>query len=136
MTIARYDHIAIPISNVDAMLPFYRRLGFTIERFELDSFVFWAAQAGDVKINFHAPDTWKPGAFELRAPEALPGCGDICMVWNGTLATLTSFLLGLNFEIDTGPVQRTGGHKGGTAVGQSIYIRDPDRNLLEFIVYD
>ena len=136
MTITRYDHVAVPIGNVDAMLSFYRRLGFAIERLELDGFVFWAAQAGDVKINFHAPDTWKPGAFELRAPEALPGCADICVVWDDTLATLTSFLLGLNFEIDTGPVQRTGGYKGGTAVGQSIYIRDPDRNLLEFIVYD
>lgn len=136
MTIARYDHVAVPINDIESMLPFYRRLGFSLEQFEFDGFIFWAAQAGDVKINFHAPETWRRGGFELRAPEAVPGCADICMVWGGTLATLTSFLLGLKFEIDTGPVQRVGGHMGGTAVGQSIYIRDPEQNLLEFIVYD
>lgn len=136
MTISCYDHTAVPIRDVDAMLAFYRSLGFRLERLELEGYVFWSAQAGDVKINFHAPETWQPGAFQLRAPEAVPGCADICLVWSGTLATLTSFLLGLSIEIDTGPVQRTGSYKGGTAVGQSIYIRDPDRNLLEFIVYD
>lgn len=136
MTITSYDHTAVPIRDVNNMLSFYRRLGFTVEPFSVDEYEFWAVQAGDVKINFHAPATWAPGAFDLRAPKALPGSADFCFVWDGTLATLTSFLLGLGIEILLGPVERLGGRNGGRVKGQSIYIRDPDKNLLEFIVYE
>ncbi len=135
MTISRYDHTAIPLGKTDAMLAFYRKLGFSVEPFSFDGFDFWAAQAGGVKINFHAPKTWEGNAFALRAPEALPGSADFCFVWEGTLATLNAFLSELEIEILTGPVVRKGGHLGGTATGQSIYIRDPDQNLLEFIIY-
>jgi catechol 2,3-dioxygenase-like lactoylglutathione lyase family enzyme len=38
-------------------------------------------------------------------------------------------------EIIEGPVQREGGRDRGTAIGTSVYVRDPDRNLLEFIIY-
>ncbi len=38
-------------------------------------------------------------------------------------------------EVEEGPVDRTGGRNGGTATGTSFYIRDPDENLLEFIIY-
>ena len=135
MTIAKYDHTAVPMGQPDLMIPFYRGLGFDVKAFEFEGYAFWAAQAGDVKINFHAPETWAPGAFDLRAPEALPGSADFCFEWNGTLETLTSFLIGLNIPILTGPVSRIGGRDQGRANGQSIYIRDPDQNLLEFIVY-
>lgn len=136
MTIASYDHTAVPIRDVNHMLVFYERLGFSIEPFNVDAYEFWAVQSGDVKINFHAPATWAAGGFDLRAPKALPGSADFCFVWDGTLATLTSFLLGLGIDILTGPVERIGGRSNGKASGQSIYIRDPDQNLLEFIVYD
>ena len=135
MTIASYDHTAVPLGDVDAMLAFYRKLGFTVEPFSFDGFDFWAAQTADVKINFHAPKTWEGNAFDLRAPTAVPGSADFCFVWEGTLGTLTSYLLGLGIEIITGPVERIGGRDGGTAKGTSLYIRDPDLNLLEFIVY-
>jgi hypothetical protein len=39
-------------------------------------------------------------------------------------------------ELITGPVERVGGRAGGTAVGTSVYTRDPDGNLIELIVYD
>ena len=38
-------------------------------------------------------------------------------------------------EVIEGPAERTGGRDGGTATGTSLYVRDPDGNLLEFIVY-
>ena len=135
MSIARYDHSAIPVGDADAMLAFYEKLGFTIESFSLDGFDFWAVQAGAVKINFHAPKTWEGNAFSLRAPKAVPGSADFCFVWDGTLQTLTAFLEHAGIPVLTGPVERKGGHQGGTAIGTSIYIRDPDQNLLEFIIY-
>lgn len=136
MTIARYDHTAVPIRDVDDMLLFYQRLGFAIKPFSRDELEFWAVQAGDVKINFHAPATWAPGAFDLRAPKAVPGSADFCFVWDGPLSTLMSFLMGLSIAILTGPVERMGARNDGRAKGQSVYIRDPDQNLLEFIVYE
>lgn len=55
------------------------------------------------------------------------------MVWDGTEAELESLLS--DVETIEGPVSRTGGKDAGSAVGTSRYIRDPENNLLEFIIY-
>ena len=69
------------------------------------------------------------------ASAAEPPCGDFCFVWDGTVDALKVMLDGAGAEVIIGPVERTGGRDGGTASGISHYIRDPDDNLLEFIVY-
>ena len=92
MTISGFDHIALPIENVEAMLSFYRRLGFVVERFEEDGLIFYAAHFGEHRFNFHDPRTWQSETFSLRAPKALPGCGDFCFVWDGTLESLLDFV--------------------------------------------
>ena len=74
-------------------------------------------------------------AFTLRGPTAQPGCGDFCFVWSGALPALLDALANAGAEIEEGPVERVGGRAGGRAKGTSVYTRDPDRNLLEFIVY-
>ena len=133
MTIKSIDHIALPIENVDEMLPFYQKLGFEVShRFAPD---FYSASFGNNKINFHAPHIWKQEKV-LRGPAALPGCGDICFVWDGTEQELLSLLEGIGIEIVDGPVKRLGGANAGQALGVSRYIRDPDLNLLEFIIYE
>jgi hypothetical protein len=87
MAITAIDHIALPIKNVDEMLSFYQNLGFEISRqFAPD---FYSANIGNNKINFHAPHIWKQEKV-LRGATALPGCGDVCFVWEGTEEALIS----------------------------------------------
>ena len=135
MTIQGFDHVAIPIDNVDAMFDFYRKLGFTIEEGDHDGLPFYSVHFGSHRFNFHHPQMWQSDRFDLRAPKSLPGCGDFCFVWSDTLDKLHQFLSDREIPVELGPVSRTGGRAGGTVVGQSVYIRDPDTNLLEFIVY-
>lgn len=136
MTIERYDHMAIPMGDVASMMAFYTRLGFDLQPYEQCGLPYCAAIAGSVRINLQLPETHASEEFVIHASTAAPGCASFCLVWNGTLETLTSFLLGLQIDILTGPVERIGAHRNGTATGHSVYIRDPDGNALEFIVYD
>jgi catechol 2,3-dioxygenase-like lactoylglutathione lyase family enzyme len=138
MSISSFDHVAIPTSDPEAMMRFYRSLGF-----EVPDFAAWRSEGtpyfsmvfGENKINVHAPELWQGGKFDLRGPTAVPGCGDFCFVWSGTIGELRGRLREVGAEIVKGPVERVGGRAGGTAKGTSIYTRDPDQNLLEFIVY-
>lgn len=129
--ISGFDHVAVPMRNVEAMLQFYRDLGFRVQEGERICSVHF----GDHKINFHRPDLWQSDQFTLRASAAEPPCGDFCFVWDGTESALADILARASAEIVTGPVARIGGRNGGTAEGMSRYTRDPDGNLLEFIVY-
>lgn len=119
-------------------MAFYRSLGFDIlheAEWRAGDFPAFAISCGDQKINVHDPKLWQNSKFTLRGPTAEPGCGDFCFVWDGTEAALEELLDGAGAEVITGPAPRTGGRDGGTAEGTSRYIRDPDDNLLEFIVY-
>jgi catechol 2,3-dioxygenase-like lactoylglutathione lyase family enzyme len=138
MTIAGFDHVAIPAERVEEMIVFYKRLGFTIldeERWRAGSTPVFAIQFGQHKINVHPPALRARPEFTLRGRSATPGCGDFCFVWEGSLDDLTARLRDAGAAIEAGPVPRQGGRGGGTATGASVYTRDPDGNLLEFIVY-
>ena len=138
MSIAGFDHAVIPTNRPDEMIDFYRRLGFAVvgeEEWRAKKSPMFAFAFGDSKINVHPPEVWTNPAVTLRGPGALPGCGDFCFVWDGDLEALTSMLAGAGAEIIEGPVSRAGGRGLGQQRGTSHYIRDPDGNLLEFIVY-
>lgn len=135
MSIKGFDHIAIPIENVDAMLSFYRQLGFTVKRSGDSDLPYYSLHFGEHRFNFHDPKMWQSESFNLRGPNAVPGCGDFCFVWDGTLEALMAFVHDTGIEVELGPVERTGGREHGNVKGQSVYIRDPDSNLLEIIVY-
>ena len=124
------DHVAIPIQNVEEMVSFYRALGFFVR----DSGQVVSVHFGDQKINFHLPSLWQSGTFTLRARAAQPPCGDFCWVWEGTGESLAETLRRADAEI-VAQGERLGGRDGGNAIGQSVYARDPDGNLLEFIRY-
>lgn len=134
MTIAGLDHAAIPIENVTPMLSFYSSLGFVIRSFGGDDLPVHAVMRGGVRLNFHEPKTWKSSGFP-RGSNALPGCGDFCFVWDGVIEDAIRFLTEKGIRIELGPVERTGARGQGECPGDSIYFRDPDRNLLEFIAY-
>jgi len=128
--VAALDHVAIPIRNVEAMVSFYRDLGFIVR----ESPQVVSIHFGDQKINFHTPARWQNPAFTLRAPAAEPPCGDFCWVWVGSRGELLEALERAGAEI-VAEGERNGGRDGGAAVGQSVYVRDPDGNLLEFMRY-
>ena len=126
---------AVPLRHVAEMLSFYRRMGFTIQSFQRDGMDFHSAVFGDNRINFHEPNAWETGGFDLRGPAAVPGCGDFCFVWDGSIEDAIAFIDGLGTEMILGPVEMRGGRAAGSVRGQSVYFRDPDQNLLELIVY-
>jgi catechol 2,3-dioxygenase-like lactoylglutathione lyase family enzyme len=123
-----FDHVALPMENTDAMLAFYRGLGFDVVEGKLACSVY----IGENMINFHRPSTWQNASFTLRAPAAKPPCGDLCFVWDGTAAELTAMLDRGNAKVIEGPVPRQGGRRKAAS---SVYVRDPDGNLLEFMIY-
>jgi catechol 2,3-dioxygenase-like lactoylglutathione lyase family enzyme len=122
------DHVAVPMRNTEAMVAFYKGLGLeTTENANAVSVHF-----GEQMINFHRPARWQDKSFTLRAPAATPPCGDICVVWEGTPAALTALLARVGVKVEEGPVERQGGRR---RAGSSTYVRDPDGNLVEFIIY-
>ncbi len=134
MTIAGIDHAAVPIGNVEEMLSFYASLGFSVRSFGDDDLPIHAVMLDNVRLNFHEPKTWKAADFP-RGPNALPGCGDFCFVWDGTVEEAVEFVCEKGVQIEFGPVERTGARAQSREIGDSIYFRDPDQNLLEFIIY-
>ena len=122
------DHVAVPMQNTAAMLAFYRGLGLEISETPRACSVHIGAQM----INFHRPETWQYPANTLRAPGTKPPSGDFCVVWEGTEAELRELLARVGASIEEGPVERRGARK---VVASSIYTRDPDGNLLEFMRY-
>jgi catechol 2,3-dioxygenase-like lactoylglutathione lyase family enzyme len=138
MTVTAFDHVAVPTDQPERMLRFYRALGFAVptpEEWQASGLPYFSIQFGENKINVHAPALWRNPAFTLRGHPAVPGCGDFCFVWSGTQAALSDALEAAGATIEEGPVERVGGRHRGTAKGSSLYTRDPDGNLLEFIVY-
>jgi len=126
--IRSFDHVALPMRNVDAMVSFYRALGCLVN----EGAQICSVHFGTQMINLHRPVLWQSAAFTLRAPAANPPCGDLCFVWDGTPDSLKATLDKAGAKVVTGPVNRQGGRR---TTGSSVYVRDPDENLLEFIIY-
>jgi catechol 2,3-dioxygenase-like lactoylglutathione lyase family enzyme len=116
------------MQNTAAMLAFYRGLGFDVVEGQAACSVY----IGDNMINFHRPATWQRESFTLRAPAAKPPCGDLCFVWDGAAVALKAMLDRAGAKLVEGPVARQGGRRNAAS---SVYVRDPDGNLLEFMIY-
>jgi catechol 2,3-dioxygenase-like lactoylglutathione lyase family enzyme len=123
-----FDHVSLPMRDTDAMVAFYRSLGLKVAEHPHVVSVY----AGDQMINLHRPETWQREDFTLRAPAAKPPCGDLCFVWDGSTESLHALLDEADATIIEGPVAREGGRRRAAS---SVYVRDPDGNLLEFMIY-
>jgi catechol 2,3-dioxygenase-like lactoylglutathione lyase family enzyme len=133
--VASFDHVALPTAKPEEMIAFYGALGFAVpdlEQWRAAGIPFFSIHFGNQKINVHAPDLVRRADFTLRGPTAKPGCGDLCFVWQGGADALRETLAAARAEIIAGPVELPGARGKGT----SVYVRDPDENLLEFIIYD
>ena len=125
--IVGFDHVALPMQDPQATITFYRALGLEVKENEYLVQVY----IGNQMINFHRPEVLQR-EFALRAPAARPPCGDLCFVWAGPAEGLTQLLDRAGAQVEEGPVEREGGRQ---SVGSSVYVRDPDGNLLEFLSY-
>jgi catechol 2,3-dioxygenase-like lactoylglutathione lyase family enzyme len=135
MPTAGIDHIAMPTANAERLIAFYKRLGFPINNeaeWRAGTVPSFSIQVGEFsKINVH-PEGY---TASLRGPTAVPGCADICFVWEGSVAECQKMLEEAGVTIIRGPVARPGGRGRGKAPSLSLYARDPDDNLLEWMTY-
>ena len=134
MPVAGIDHIAMPTANAERLIAFYKKLGFLInneDKWRSGEVPTFSIQGGDSKLNIHP----EGHTASLRGPTATPGCTDICFVWDGSVAECQQMLKDAGVEVIQGPVQRAGGRGRGTTPSLSLYFRDPDENLLEFMTY-
>lgn len=134
MPTAGIDHIAMPTANAERLIAFYKKLGFPINHeaeWRSGTARTFSIQVGDSKINVHP----EGHTASLRGPTATPGCTDICFVWDGTVEECQQMLKDAGVEVIQGPVPRAGGRGRGATPSLSLYLRDPDQNLLEFMTY-
>ena len=119
------DHLVLTVADVGVSCAFYQRvLGMTAEAFTpADGSQRWALKFGAQKINLHPADA----PFMPHAKAPLPGAADLCFLSDTALATWQDHFDTQNVPVESGPIART----GATGPIMSLYIRDPDGNLIE-----
>ena len=125
MNIDHLDHLVLTVADIACTCEFYTRvLGMEVVRFGEGR---TALRFGLQKINLHPADNI-PG---LVADKPTPGSGDLCFVTKVPLAEVIAHLEQCGVPLVAGPGPRAG------AIGtiQSVYIRDPDQNLVEISNY-
>ncbi|TWI53360.1 catechol 2,3-dioxygenase-like lactoylglutathione lyase family enzyme [Pseudomonas duriflava] len=121
MNIERLDHLVLTVRHIDATVAFYTQV------LGMQKIIFGAGRIalkfGQQKINLHQAGN----EFEPKAESPTPGSADLCFLSSASLERVIQQLEKLNVPIVEGPVGRTG------ALGpiRSVYIRDPDQNLIE-----
>ncbi|MFP3968298.1 VOC family protein [Actinomadura fulvescens] len=121
MRIDRIDHLVLTVADLDAAIDFYTRvLGMEAVSFGDGR---QALAFGHSKINLHRAGH----EFEPKAEHALPGTADLCLIAATPIEQVVEELTEHGVPIEEGPVERT----GATGPLLSVYLRDPDRNLIE-----
>ena len=127
--IERIDHIVLTTHDKDACIRFYTEvLGMKLVRFRTPTEERLALTFGGQKINLHE---WGK-EFTPRAHVAVPGSLDLCFIADRPLEEVVERLRAAQIEIIQGPVNKT----GARGVIRSVYVRDPDLNLVEISVYN
>lgn len=125
MQIASLDHLVLTVADVAATCAFYERvLGMQVVTFGDQR---KALQFGQQKINLHQHGK----EFEPKAAHPEPGSADLCFITSTPLAQVITHLEACQIPIIEGPVKRTGAR--GPIL--SVYLRDPDQNLIEISNY-
>jgi catechol 2,3-dioxygenase-like lactoylglutathione lyase family enzyme len=114
------DHFVLLVRDLDRATRWYREvLGVEAENFKQDR---WSLQFGAQKINLQVVGRGDPFALH-----ATPGSGDFCLLTRTPMAQVQAHLAASNVAVVLGPVERTGAN--GPLL--SVYVRDPDENLVE-----
>jgi catechol 2,3-dioxygenase-like lactoylglutathione lyase family enzyme len=123
--IASLDHLVLTVRDIEATCRFYETvLGMRRERFGDGR---TALHFGPHKINLHQQGK----EFEPKAERPTPGSGDLCLIAPGPIDAIVAHVESCGVAIEEGPVPRS----GAQGPISSIYIRDPDANLIEIACY-
>ena len=118
------DHLVLTTIDEAACVDFYTRvLGMRLETFGAPPVVRKAFRFGNQKINLHV----RGAEFEPKAHLPVPGALDLCFLLSVPLQQMIDHLAAVNWSVQQGPMLRT----GATGPIRSIYLRDPDLNLIE-----
>ena len=120
-----FDHCVIHVGDWDRSTTFYRDV---LQAEIVPNGKGAIFRFGPVQLNTHGPK--QIGTPRARIP-VMPGGSDLCFEWHGTITDAQKHLEACGVEVELGPVERVGAKGSGT----SLYFRDPDGSLLEFIVY-
>ncbi|HZP74696.1 MAG TPA: VOC family protein [Pseudolabrys sp.] len=121
----RLDHCVIHVSDWERSNAFYRDvLGATLVPRQAG----FAYRFGDKQLNVHGPGV-KPA--EVARLPVQPGNSDLCFEWQGPIEDAIKHLGAHDVAVERGPMQRFGAKGAGT----SVYFRDPDGSLMEFMSY-
>lgn len=119
--VASLDHLVLTVADIARTCEFYARaLGMRVVRFGEGRV---ALHFGQQKINLHQTDR----TFDPKAAAPTPGSADLCFLLGGSLEEAMQQLAALAIRIEEGPIERT----GATGRIRSVYLRDPDGNLIE-----
>lgn len=120
------DHLVLTVADIDQTCAFYQTvLGFRIVTFGQGR---RAMEFGSHKINLHQAGR----EYDPKARHPTPGSADLCLITTLDLDSVIAHLTRAAVPIEEGPVART----GARGPIQSVYIRDPDHNLIEIARYD
>jgi catechol 2,3-dioxygenase-like lactoylglutathione lyase family enzyme len=121
----KLDHCVIHVSDWEISNAFYRDvLGAELVPREAG----WSYRFGDEQLNLHGPGVSPNPVAKLPVQ---PGNSDLCFEWPGPIDEAREHLERNGVEVEMGPVERS----GARGIGTSVYFRDPDGSLLEFISY-
>lgn len=125
MEINRIDHFVLTVKSIEKTCDFYGRiLGMEVVSFGSGR---KALKFGNQKFNLH-----QAGAeFLPKAEKPTPGSADFCLISDTPIEAVIEQLSSFSVEIEEGPVSRT----GATGPILSVYLRDPDGNLVEISQY-
>ena len=125
MKIDHLDHLVLTVENIEKTCDFYGRiLGFEVVTFLGDR---RALKFGQQKINLHQVGL----EFEPKALRPTAGSGDLCFIADTPIDQVIEELKAAHVSIELGPVERT----GANGKIRSVYLRDPDQNLIEISNY-
>ncbi|MDC3311862.1 VOC family protein [Alphaproteobacteria bacterium] len=120
------DHFVLTVTNIEKTADFYTEiLGMTLQEFLPPGSTQprFSLRFGTQKINLHSASN----PFKPHAKSPFSGSADICFISDMSIETWIEDLSQKNILIEEGPVHRTGAN--GPII--SIYVRDPDGNLIE-----
>lgn len=133
MAVRGFDHLAITVSDVTATVAFYRDLldaeVLYLDRFADGSFPIVTLVIGSNRINVHP----SPPRTALVAHHPTPGSVDLCFRWDGPIEDAEAALRARGLPVVEGPAFRLA---ADGSKGVSVYTRDPDGNLIEFLTTD
>ncbi|MBD2093099.1 VOC family protein [Microcoleus sp. FACHB-1515] len=119
MDLSHVDHFVLTVRDIPTTCEFYARLGMEVVTFGDRK----ALQFGQQKINLHQAGQ----EIEPKAQRPTPGSADFCLLVRTPIEAVVTYLESEGIAIESDIVSRT----GATGKLRSIYIRDPDGNLLE-----